>query len=158
MSTYTIKDISDLTGVSKGTIKRRAQELGIYDSMRTIGGRGTKVMTAEQAEMLTDAVQRANPHAQRQVDVTMEAIKTDAEILLREQIDILKARCAELQSSINAERTDRQAEREGYQERIRRLESDLHYAQACVSELAAAPWWRKRSIIARYALPPATSD
>ena len=61
MKTFTIAEVAKATGVNKQTVRRRARELGIYDQMVPKDARGTMVMTAEQASMLSDAVMKAAP-------------------------------------------------------------------------------------------------
>lgn len=162
---FTLNDIANATGVRKPTVVRRAKELGIYDQLKVVDGRGKLALTAEQASILTDALQKANPEGlmsikneserfeAEQINTTMvEQLNT---MISNQQslIDTQKITIEQLQRTIENLSESRDNELERLHERIKALEIQLKQSQSCVQELAACHWWEKRGIVTRYALP-----
>lgn len=166
---FTLNDIAQATGVRKPTVVRRAKELGIYDDLKVVDGRGKLALTAEQASILTDALQKANPEGL--MSIKNESERFEAEQINTQMIDQLnmmienqqslietqKLTIEQLQRTIESLSDSRDAELERLHERIKALEIELKQSQSCVQELAACHWWEKRSVVTRYALPAASS-
>lgn len=162
---FTLNDIANATGVRKPTVVRRAKELGIYDQLKVVDGRGKLALTAEQASILTDALSKANPeglasiknenerYEVEQINSTM--IEQLNQMITNQQslIETQKLTIEQLQRTIENLSESRDGELERLHERIKSLEIQLKQSQACVQELAACHWWEKRGIVTRYALP-----
>lgn len=163
MKTFTIAEVAKATGVNKQTVRRRARELGIYDQMVPKDARGTMVMTAEQASMLSDAVMKAAP--EQMSTIGEEADKERAQAMhdalvesLRETIDALKDNVEDLRVQVERVTSEKDAEIEKLRDENRRLERELARVRDYARQLEHAHWWEKRRVISAFALLPAASE
>ena len=169
MKTFTIADVAAATGVNKQTVRRRARELGIYDEMKVTDARGTMVMTAEQASILSDAVMKAVPSAIETIDEASSAEKA-AEMgsavvdALRETmkvkdalIEAQRSQIEELRSERDRILADADADAEAAREEIGRLNMEVQRLRDYARKLEHAHWWEKRGIINAFGVLPAAS-
>ena len=110
--------------------------------------------------MLADAVSKASPDGMRTVHdeagkAHTEQVSSDMISALLATIESQRQTIQDLMTSQERSRLIHEAEIARLNERIASVESALRNAQACITELAAAHWWEKKRIVARYALPPA---
>ena len=162
-TTFTLADVAKATGVNKQTVRRRARELGIYDEMKPLDGRGTMVMTAEQASILSDAVVKANPEAVGAIADAADQERTnemhnalvDA---LNGTIETQKGLIENLQSQVEQARLDYSAKVSGLEEEIEKLRKENQRLREYAHRLEHAHWWEKRGIINAYGFLPAPSE
>lgn len=155
----TIQEVAKKIDKSTQNVRLWCRDLGIWDDLAVIDGRGTRALTPEQASLVADAARKKKEPPQ-----TIEQEATSTENLVQIQAAFMAAIAAQ-QTANDQLRADLEQQRITYEARILALEEelrkarvDLNLAQACISELAAAPFWQKRKIINRYMLPPGTQD
>lgn len=162
MKTFTIADVAKATGVNKQTVRRRARELGIYDEMAPRDARGTMVMTAEQASILSDAVTKAVPEAMGAISEAAGQERAqemrDAYVsALKDTIAAKDALVEDLRGQVERLRMEKDAEVAALTEQLAKKEAEFRRLQDYARKLEHAHWWEKRGIINAFgALPPAS--
>lgn len=154
--------IADLGDVLDGHIQRRGKTDMLDDFAASaiadrLAARFTKTAAREGAE---DDLLEVYRSGYRQTLDLLAAIKdAHAEQVAdyRARIEVYAQQVEAQQQTIRDMTAEREQTRRAYEDEIERLRSELSRAQAYAAELAAAPWWRKRAVISRYALP-APSD
>lgn len=157
----TIADVAAATGVTKPTVKKKAIDLGIYEKMSVIDARGRRVMTAEQASMLTHAIMQTVPDLHPEQKEVQKSAQMELIEALREQIKMQKEMIDEQKITIQALQQTVDAMNSSLESRqieIDKLHAELARAHSGFAELAAAHWWQKRAVVAQYALPAANSS
>lgn len=143
----TFKELADTLGIAKNTVIYKAQQLGIYDDIKVVGGRGTRVLSDEQAALLAHAISGSTLTAADlggTSDVDVEEIAR-----MRAQIDRAEDALAERERQIDAMRADA----DDLREQVRKLEAEIavlrrmrEIDQDCIARLMHAWPWGKRQV------------
>ena len=141
----TLKSLADTLGIAKSTVIYNAKQLGIYDDIKVVGGRGTRVLTDEQAALLAHAITGTTLTAADlggSADIGVEDIAR-----MREQVDRAESELAERERQIDALK----AEADDLKEQVGKLEAEIavlrrmrEIDQDCIARLMHAWPWKKK--------------
>ena len=165
----TIAQLAETLGVSKGTVRNKAEEIGIYSEIRQVGGRGTRVLTDEQASQLAHVISGTTLTAADlggSADIDIEELAR-----MRSELERAKSEIDDRDRQIIA----MEAETEELRGQIRGLEAKIAILrrmreedQDCIAGLMHAWPWGKRAVFEQWKksidqwrdrlLPPGTSS
>ena len=156
---FTIDDIAKQTGVSKETVRNQLKEMGLYNDLAVKDNRGTRTLTPEQASAVSHALVKAYPAGLKAIQ--SEAERAERENLSARMIEVMQQTIDNQQGIIdNQKETIESLTRSLEQARADNAEAarKVERLQAAVAELSACHWWEKKSVVAKYALPPASQN